>query len=208
MLDWHNDRHADGTLKLEGAKFDKVAPAIARFANEAIIRPNAAQRPVWASNPWFMLLWHLKSYFYAYGKTVVGGLGREIKNRFGEAGAFAGAAPIIILAAGLMLPLTMIGLAFREWAKWFGKWLLPGVEADGFTFQSRYMSTPEYTMDIVDRSGILGPFTLMRSTYEGFERDGVPFGAVIANVPAVDAIDDSLFDGDAARLIPIVNNVV
>lgn len=207
VLAWHKDRKADGSLKLKGAKFDKVAPAIARFANEAIIRPNPSQRPSWANNPWFTLLWHLKSYFYAYGKTIVSGLGREIKNRYTEAGLFSGAASITILAAGLMLPLAALGLAAREWTKWMGKWILPGMEADGFTFQSRYMTTDEYLVEITDRSGILGPFTLLRSTWEGLEREGIPAGIAISNIPALDAVDDSVFDGDYGRLLPVINNL-
>jgi len=33
------------------------------------------ERPVWASNPYTALIWQLKSFFYAYGKNIIGGAG-------------------------------------------------------------------------------------------------------------------------------------
>ena len=46
-----------------------VQEAILNFVDESIIRPNAAQRPVWASDPRYMLLWQLKSFFYSFGQV-------------------------------------------------------------------------------------------------------------------------------------------
>ena len=62
----------------------KIKTAIARFVDEAIVRPNAAERPIWASDPNFALVWQLKSFYYAYGKNIVGGLFREGETRFGQ----------------------------------------------------------------------------------------------------------------------------
>jgi hypothetical protein len=153
------------------------------------------------------MMWTLKSYFYAYGKTVIGGVGREIKNRYNETGDFSGPASIMLLAAGTMLPLTMLGLGARKQVKWWARYFLPGLEANGSVFQSRHMTYPEYAFEIVDRSGVLGPFTLMTSTYSGLEREGVLFGGPISNIPILDAVDDTVFDGDTTRMIPVVNNL-
>ena len=80
-------------LAVEKSGFDLTTPegkrfsqAVYTFVNESIIRPNAAQRPAWASNPYFALVWQLKGFFYAYGKTIIGGQYREIMNRYNEAG--------------------------------------------------------------------------------------------------------------------------
>lgn len=196
----------DAGQPLEGAEFDAVKNALSRFVYESIVRPSAAQRPIWASNPWFLMLWTLKSYFYAYGKAIVGGAGREIANRFGEAG-LSGAGQFALIGAATVLPLTMFGLAAREQTKWWLRWAIPGLEADGTVFQSRYMDTDEYMFEILDRSGTLGPATLLTSTYQGMAREGILFGPAISNIPALDAVDDSFFDGDAARLVPFVNNL-
>lgn len=197
----------DAGQPTHGPEFRAIRHAISRFVDESIVRPNAAQRPVWASNPWFTMMWTLKSYFYAYGKTVVGGLGREIKNRYSETGEFTGPAAVMALAAGTMLPLTMLGLGAREQTKWWARYFLPGLEANGSVFQSRHMTYPEYAFEIVDRSGVLGPFTLLTSTYSGLEREGVLFGGPISNIPILDAVDDTVFDGDTTRMIPVVNNL-
>lgn len=191
---------------LSGPEFDAVKGAMARFVDESIVRPDAAQRPVWASNPWFMALWTLKSYFYAYGKAVVGGIGREIQNRYSETGSVTEAAAVMLLAAGFILPLTMFGLGAREWMKYAGRLVIPGLDADGSVFQSRFMNGPEYAVEIIDRSGIMGPLTIPWGTMQGFDREGLG-GPLIANIPALDAIDDTLFDGDWSRPVPVLNNL-
>ncbi|WP_345195542.1 hypothetical protein, partial [Kistimonas scapharcae] len=48
-----------------------VQDALTRFVEESVVRPNAAHRPAWASDPRYMLIWHLKSFFYSYGKMII-----------------------------------------------------------------------------------------------------------------------------------------
>ena len=186
---------------------EKLREAVVRFAEESIIRPNPAQRPSWASSPYFTAIWQLKSYFYAYGKTVLGGMGREVKNRYSEDGNFQGGAMLLLMAAGMMLPLTALGLELREYTKWTIQAVLPGIEATGRTFRSDYMDTGEYLFEVgIDRSGILGPFTLALTAIESLKWEG-PIGPVIANIPFADAIDDVFIDGDYMRTVPVLNNV-
>ena len=186
---------------------EKLREAVVRFAEESIIRPNPAQRPSWASSPYFTAIWQLKSYFYAYGKTVLGGMGREVKNRYSEDGNFQGGAMLLLMAAGMMLPLTALGLELREYTKWTVQAILPGIEATGRTFRSDYMDTGEYLFEVgIDRSGILGPFTLALTAIESLKWEG-PIGPVIANIPFADAIDDVFIDGDYMRTVPVLNNV-
>ena len=86
-LTWEQvDAWNKGGQKITGAENEEVRLALARFVDESIVRPNAAERPVWASDPRFALIWQLKSFFYAYGKNIVGGLMRESKNRYNESG--------------------------------------------------------------------------------------------------------------------------
>jgi hypothetical protein len=194
------------TLDLYRPNADAVSKAIARFAEEAIIRPNPAQRPSWANNPYLTIVWQLKSYFYAYGKTVIGGIGREVKNRYNEDGDFQGGAATLLLAAGFMIPLTMVGLEMREYMKYGIQALLPGIDASGSTFRSDYMDNGEYMWEIFNRSGILGPLSIGVTSVESLKWEGLA-GPLISNIPFVDAFDDTFMDGDWNRPIPVLNNI-
>ncbi len=194
------------TLNLYGPNADLISKAIARFSEEAIIRPNPAERPSWANNPYLTAVWQLKSYFYAYGKTVIGGIGREINNRYSEDGSFEGGAQVALLAAAFMIPLTMLGLEMREYTKWTMQALVPGIDASGRVFRSDYMDTGEYMWEIFERSGVLGPLSIGVTTVESLQWEGA-LGPVISNIPFVDAIDDTFIDGDWNRPIPVLNNI-
>ena len=167
-----------------GPENEQIRLALARFVDESIVRPNAAERPVWASDPRFALVWQLKSFFYAYGKNIVGGLMRESKNRFNEEG-FTSASIPLLLGAVTLLPLTMLGLDIRERFKIGLDWLLPftGPNADSGFFESsgkNYrrsvgMDWGEYSFEILDRSGIFGPYALAMPLFMESKRYGDPF---------------------------------
>ena len=60
ILAWNENRSFDTP---EGTK---VRDALARFVESSIMRPNAAERPVWASDPRWALVWQLKDTFYSH----------------------------------------------------------------------------------------------------------------------------------------------
>jgi hypothetical protein len=139
----------------ETAEGEKVRAAIARFVDESIMRPNSAERPGWASSPHFAIVWQLKSFFYAYGKNIIGGTLREANNRYSEDGKLTSAAIPLMLGATALLPLTMLGLEIRELIKYFGRGMDPAV------FRSDNMEWSQYIAEIIDRSGALGAFGLI-----------------------------------------------
>ena len=169
----------------------KVSEAIYKFVEESIIRPNSAQRPMWASNPYFALVWQLKGFFYAYGKTIIGGQAREIHARYQEAGAGAAALPLTMMALTI-LPLTMLGLEVREYIKLLLGTVLPGAEMFGEKDYLKTNSMPldTYIYEIFDRSGIAGPFGLLLPLVPGHQWGG-PFekGATILG-PSADKVFD------------------
>ena len=59
---------ADGELNMENPK---VKEAIFRWVNGAILRPNASQRPVYASDPHYAIFYHLKQFAYSFHKTIL-----------------------------------------------------------------------------------------------------------------------------------------
>ena len=147
----------------ESPQGERVQLAIGRFVEESIVRPNAAERPVWASNPYTAVVWQLKSFFYAYGKNIIGGAMRETKNRYAEDGTISSASIPLVLGALTILPLTMLGLEIREWVKYIGRGF------DEKAFRSDTMDWSTYTGDIIDRAGPLGPFGLVLPMLEAGE---------------------------------------
>lgn len=186
---------------------EKIKLALARFVDESIVRPNAAERPTWASDPRFALVWQLKSFFYAYGKTVVGGSINEMQSRYTEAG-LKGAAVPLFLGAATLLPLTMLGFDLRERFKVGLAWALPGVSPEDKDYRrSLSMDWGEYTTEIIDRSGVLGPFTLALPLFIEDKRYGDPFWVGPLG-PTVEKGYD-LFTGDLnlKDLTPLYNNL-
>ena len=186
---------------------EKIKLALARFVDESIVRPNAAERPIWASNPHFALVWQLKSFFYAYGKTIVGGSINEMQARYTEAGVKGAAVPLF-LGAATLLPLTMLGFDLRERFKVGLAWVLPGVSPDDKNYRrSQDMDWGEYTTEIIDRSGVLGPFTLALPLFMEDRRYGDPMWVGPLG-PTVEKGYD-LFMGDLRLkdLTPLYNNL-
>ena len=146
----------------------RVREMLGRFVDESIIRPNAAERPVWASNPYTALIWQLKSFFYAYGKNILGGHFREMKNRYSETGQIPMAAVPLLLGAVTLLPLSMVGLELREGIKW------AAAGGDEGKLRTNGMGWWEYAGEIIDRAGYLGPYTLMLPLVGGQTYGGSP----------------------------------
>jgi hypothetical protein len=163
----------------------KVKEGLGRFVEESIVRPDASQRPVWASDPRFALIWQLKSFFYAYGKNIIGGVSNEVKARAKAGQKIPNIAFPILLAASTLLPLSMLGLDLRERFKVGLDWLLPftGPKNDSGIFDSSGkdyrksldMEPGEYVFEILDRSGVFGPFALAMPLFMQEKRYGDPF---------------------------------
>ena len=186
---------------------EKIKLALARFVDESIVRPNAAERPTWASDPRFALVWQLKSFFYAYGKTIVGGSMNEMQARYTEAG-LTGAAIPLFLGAATLLPLTMLGFDLRVRFKVGLAWVLPGVSPEDKNYRrSQTMDWGEYSTEIIDRSGVLGPFTLALPLFMEDRRYGDPMWVGPLG-PTVEKGYD-LFTGDLRLkdLTPLYNNL-
>jgi hypothetical protein len=200
---------ADQILAAQGQDIDahpEVAAAMGRFVDESIVRPNAAERPIWASDPNFALVWQLKSFYYAYGKNIMGGLIREGKARKGETGHIADGVAPLLFGASLLMPLTMLGWDLRERFKIGLSWLLPGISPNdpGVNYRaSQSMSSGEYWFDVLDRSGQLGPFALAIPLFMEDKRYGNPFFVPILGPSAEKAWDVATGDFDGYKWLPV-----
>lgn len=121
----------------ESKNDEKIAEALIQFVDESIMSPNASQRPILASHPAAMLVYHLKGFIYAIHDTILKRLKYNFDIADTPAQVMAAVAPAI-----LMLALTAFGLELRE--------LITGDNRTG------RMDGWEYTWETMERSGLLG----------------------------------------------------
>jgi len=205
--------------KLSTPEGQKVKAGLQRFVESSILRPNAAERPIWASDPHWALVWQLKSYFYAYGKVIIGGIAREVGTRRAETkGALQITETMSVLAITALatMPLAMLAMEVREYAKQGLAWLLPGISPDNRYFRSDRMDYPTYLMEIIDRSGFLGVLTLGAMAHQNVEWDKghiVPGALLPFAGPTIETIDTALENGFQidrtlkSRILPIYNQL-
>lgn len=95
-----SDAHAD-------AMADKMAIAINKWVDGAILRPNAAHKPIWMNDPHYALLAHLKQFVYSFQETILKRVAHEARYaNYGPAMALAGYVPFMMaadFAKGLIL---------------------------------------------------------------------------------------------------------
>ena len=188
----------------------KIKTALGRFVDEAIVRPNAAERPVWASDPHYALVWQLKSFYYAYGKNIIGGLFREGKTLYGANGNIPASLTPLFMGAATLLPLTMLGWDLRERFKMGLAMLLPGISPNdpGVNYrQSQSMSSGEYWFDVLDRSGSLGPYALAIPLFMEDKRYGNPWFIPILGPTAEKSWELATGDFDPLDYAPVYSQL-
>jgi hypothetical protein len=192
---------------------EKVRSALQKFVESSMLRPNAAERPIWASDPRWALVWQLKGYFYSFGKVTLGGLKREMQARVSEGGrpaaALTGIGALMALTAVAYLPLAMLGLELREYAKYGIAWVLPGVDADANRyFKSDRMDWPAYANEMFDRAGLFGPAALLTMAGQQAEWGQSAFASILG--PSAETVEDVFRDGWEVipnRLLPVYSLV-
>jgi hypothetical protein len=205
-----------GGRKLTTPEGMKVKQGLQRFVESSILRPNAAERPLWASDPHWALVWQLKSYFYSYGKVILGGIKREASTRLKEGDGtpfekMTAAGAVLALTAIATMPLAMLGMELREYAKYGMAWLLPGVEPTQRYFRSDRMDWPEYLGEVFDRSGFLGPIGLFTMANQSAQYGDNPIITLLG--PTAETIDTTISNGWRVdrtikdRLLPLYNQL-
>lgn len=79
----------------------KVQQAMFQFVDQAVLRPSAANRPVWMSDPRFLLVAHLKQFTFAMHNVVLKRANRELANDNPKPWAILALAMPVILAADM-----------------------------------------------------------------------------------------------------------
>lgn len=150
---WNKDGRKTWLVDDNASPTDQaVQLAINNFVQSSVFLPNAAQRPAWASDPKWMLVWHLKQFMWSIGKVVIQGAWREAKHRPEMKDKLMVALPFLA-----MLPLAMLGMEIRDWMKYE---LMPWREGEP-PWQAD--SWGEYSFDAVRRTGMFGPLDVLLS---------------------------------------------
>ncbi len=175
------DVQALETLKGDARKKEKAALALrakiqaahTRFVEESVVRPDASQRPAWASDPRFMLVWHLKSFFYSYGKIIVLPFLSHLQGQIAAAGKGKKGADKIMLygkeTAVQALPLITAGVLLFGLAAfgWEARELLQ-YNAFGKEGRTDNMAWDQYLFELSSRAGVYGPGELALNVGAGY----------------------------------------
>ena len=179
--------------------------ALQKFVESSILRPNAAERPSWASDPRWALVWQLKSYFYAFYTKIIGGIKREAATRIEEgegAARIPAAAGVLALSAAALLPLAMAGMELREYTKTAVGFVGTFGQSDKNYFRTDSMEWGSYLNEIVDRAGIYGPLSIFSMAYKTGQWNGPRAGLATIFGPTAESVEAAL-RGDMSRLLPV-----
>lgn len=196
---------ANGEYTSEAKTADKVMFAINQFVDESVVRPDSTQRPVWASDPRFMLVWHLKSFAYSYAKVIMKPVFKEAMYQYQKHGVSPKVAvPLITFALPVMLA-SALGLRLRELIQYD----LPhemGLEELDRPSENRPFD--EYLYDVLRRGGILGPAELAINAMEAEDKKRSALVTLLG--PTADHLNSLLqFDAYKAvsRSVPVLSQM-
>jgi hypothetical protein len=116
---------------------DRVRAALMQFVDEAILRPNAQQTPMWHSDPYMGLVTQYKSFGYAIFDQIGGRIGREM--RHGN--------PMVLLPTMAYLPVVLMAELMREFLQY-------GSEGNP---KRKNWTAQEYGFLAFERSGFITP---------------------------------------------------
>lgn len=127
----------------------QIQEAMFRFVDGAVVRPNAAHRATWMSDPRFQLISHLKQFTYSFQSAVLA----RAKNEHLHGNSL----PMMYLAASVPI----------MFASDMAKWVLTGTVPKNWTFF-------DYFTHAVARSGVLGKYEYSVKAAEDAARGNVP----------------------------------
>lgn len=121
---------SDGLTTKESAK---ILAAVNRWVDGAVLRPDAADKPIWMSDPHWALIAHLKQFTFAFQETILKRVIHEARNgNYTPAMGLAGYVPMMI-AADMVKGMIQGGGEEPSWKRnWdVGDYMASGVERAG-----------------------------------------------------------------------------
>lgn len=143
----------DGRLDVSSPK---VQQAMYRFVDQAVLRPSASNRPVWMSDPRFLLVAHLKQFTFAMHNVVLKRASRELA----DGNPKPWGTLMLLLPAVLAADMAKFALTGGMPASWgFKDYLVHAVERSGLLGLGDFgvQATRGVDMGKVPGEGLLGP---------------------------------------------------
>lgn len=167
---------ADGHLALTEAEgltpeqAGKIKAAVNQWVDGAILRPDAADKPVWMNDAHFALISHLKQFVYSFQHTILERTMHEMKHgNYTPVMALASYLPVM-MAADMAKGLLVNGGSQPDWQK---GWTLADYVENGME-RAGFYGAGQFGVDVIKdiRRGNTGAFALTGPTIEQL-RDGV-----------------------------------
>lgn len=160
----------------ELARDDRVRNALNRFVDEAILRPNAAQRPIWGSDPNYSLIIHLKSFMFSFHDRI---LRRSLREA--EMGNIV---PVLLLSA--FVPAMLFADILRDMIRY-------GL---GGNPRKTHWGLDDHIWSATQRSGLNGIGQLLIDAKQDVQFGGLGYESLVG--PTADGIADlgGLFSDD------------
>lgn len=133
MKDGMTDAQKSIVLKQATDDMKRVHYAIVRWSEASILTPTAGQRPTWASDPHYAVLFHLKQFTYSFQNTIMKRAFNEMTHgNMTPIGALAATVPLMI-ASDIVKGLAMNGGSLPDYqARWgLADWLQHGFSRAG-----------------------------------------------------------------------------
>lgn len=149
----------------------KTRAALLQFVDEAILRPNSMQVPLWHRDPYMGLITQYKAFGYAMHDQIVGRIGREFNH-----GNYR-----VLLAAASYAPIALMAEMLRELVQY-------GLDGNP---NRKDWSAPEYAMLAAERSGMLNPkVAVINDTAGDIKRSELPGSSQLG--PTGGQVDNAL----------------
>lgn len=189
---------ADG---LSAAHAARMRSAVNRWVDGAVLRPDAADKPIWMNDPRFMLISHLKQFVYAFQHTILSRVVHEYRHgNMAPALALTSYVPVM-LVADTVKGLVQGGGEEPEWKKgWTASdYLSNAVERAGMfgvgqfaldTAQGQWGSLTGPTLEqFVDGAGVLGG----AKQFKPFALHSLPANSLYSNMVRGAGKEDVLY---------------
>jgi len=138
---------------------EKLAKAVNKFVDQSVLRPNAALRPIWGSDPHYMLMFHLKSFMYTFHEVILKRMALEAVHGSLMPAAVGLMMMPAMLASDMLRELIQYGSEEPRWKKdwsWF-----------------------DHILHSAQRAGLPGSYQTGIDMYKDFKYGGNPVDSLL-----------------------------
>ncbi len=185
---------------LSEAQEQRVHAAINQWVDGAMLRPDAADKPIWMNDPRFALISHLKQFVFAFQKTILARIAHEIRHgNYSPMMVLASYVPIM-MAVDTTKGLLQSGGEVPEWKKGWGP-----AEYTGYAMErAGLFGVGQFGLDMAQESeyggfapiGVAGPTIEQLTDVMQVMGGDKQFGSVLLNSMPANALYRNILDQD------------